>query len=61
VQRTVAGLRDLGVPIIYYANQGSALMQAVAELDVDVVGVDWRSPLARLARYWAVESHSGQS
>jgi uroporphyrinogen decarboxylase len=45
VQRTVAGLRDLGVPIIYYANQGSALMQAVAELDVDVVGVDWRSPL----------------
>jgi len=45
VQRTVAGLRDLGVPIIYYANQGSALMQAVAELDVDVVGVVWRSPL----------------
>ncbi|HEY4873254.1 MAG TPA: uroporphyrinogen decarboxylase [Steroidobacteraceae bacterium] len=45
VQRTVAALRDLGVPIIYYANQGSALMQAVAELDVDVVGVDWRSPL----------------
>src|SRR5580704_7304855 len=45
VQRTVAGLRDLDIPIIYYANQGSALMQAVAELDVDVVGVDWRSPL----------------
>jgi uroporphyrinogen decarboxylase len=45
VQRTVAGLRDLGVPIIYYANQASALMQAVAELDVDVVGVDWRSSL----------------
>jgi uroporphyrinogen decarboxylase len=45
VQRTVAGLRDLGVPIIYYANQASALMAAVAELDVDVVGVDWRSSL----------------
>jgi len=45
VERTVTGLRDLGVPIIYYANQGSALMQAVAELDVDVVGVDWRSSL----------------
>jgi uroporphyrinogen decarboxylase len=45
VQRTVAGLRDLGVPIIYYANQASALMRAVAELDVDVVGVDWRSSL----------------
>jgi uroporphyrinogen decarboxylase len=46
VQRTVAALRDLEVPIIYYANQGSALMQAVAELDVDVVGVDWRTSLA---------------
>jgi uroporphyrinogen decarboxylase len=46
VERTVTGLADLGVPIIYYANQASALMQAVAELDVDVVGVDWRSSLA---------------
>jgi len=46
VQRTVTALRDLEVPIIYYANQGSALMQAVAELDVDVVGVDWRTSLA---------------
>jgi len=46
VQRTVTALRNLEVPIIYYANQGSALMQAVAELDVDVVGVDWRTSLA---------------
>ena len=46
VRRTVTALRGLGVPLIYYANQGSALMQAVAELDVDVVGVDWRSSLA---------------
>lgn len=45
VHRTVNALRDLNVPLIYYANQGSALMRAVAELDVDVVGVDWRSPL----------------
>jgi uroporphyrinogen decarboxylase len=45
VQRTVAGLRDLGVPMIYYANQACALMQAIAELEVDVVGVDWRSSL----------------
>jgi len=44
-QRTVKALRNLGVPIIYYANQGSALMQAVAELDVDVVGIDWRSSI----------------
>jgi uroporphyrinogen decarboxylase len=46
VERTVKALRDLDVPLIYYANQGSALMQAVAELDVDVVGVDWRSALS---------------
>ena len=30
------------MPLIYYVNQGAALMQAVAGLDVDVVGVDWR-------------------
>ena len=29
-------LRALGVPIIYYANQGSALMEEVRALDVDV-------------------------
>jgi len=46
VERTVKALRDLDVPLIYYANQGSALMQAVAGLDVDVVGVDWRSSLS---------------
>jgi uroporphyrinogen decarboxylase len=50
VRRTVSALRDVGVPIIYYANQASALMQAVAELPVDVVGVDWRSPLGESRR-----------
>jgi uroporphyrinogen decarboxylase len=50
VRRTVSALRDVGVPIIYYANQASALMQAVAELPVDVVGVDWRSPLGENRR-----------
>jgi uroporphyrinogen decarboxylase len=45
VRRTVAQLRKTGVPLIYYLNQGSHLMRAVAGLDVDVIGVDWRSPL----------------
>jgi uroporphyrinogen decarboxylase len=45
VRRAVAGLRECGVPLIYYVNQGSALMECVADLDVDVIGVDWRSPL----------------
>ncbi|HTB65167.1 MAG TPA: uroporphyrinogen decarboxylase family protein, partial [Steroidobacteraceae bacterium] len=43
-------LRTLGVPLIYYANQGSALMEEVRALDVDVIGVDWRSPLGVVRR-----------
>ena len=50
VRRTVAGLRNLSVPLIYYVNQGSALMESVASLDVDVIGVDWRSPLGLVRR-----------
>ena len=51
VRRTMAKLRQqTDVPLIYYVNQGSALMQSVADLDVDVIGVDWRSPLSECAR-----------
>src|ERR1700761_3592511 len=51
VKRTMAALRKrTNVPLIYYVNQGSALMQTVADLDVDVIGVDWRSPLSECAR-----------
>jgi len=50
VRRTMAGLRGTGVPLIYYVNQGSALMESVADLDVDVIGVDWRSPLGAVRR-----------
>jgi uroporphyrinogen decarboxylase len=50
VRRTLAALRDVGVPLIYYVNQGSALMESVAGLDVDVIGVDWRSPLHLVRR-----------
>ncbi|HEY7965345.1 MAG TPA: uroporphyrinogen decarboxylase [Steroidobacteraceae bacterium] len=50
VARTFAALRPLGVPLIYYANQGAALMPAVAGLDVDVVGVDWRCGLSEVRR-----------
>ena len=50
VRRTAAALRRTGVPLIYYVNQGSALMPAVAQLDVDVVGVDWRSGLSEVRR-----------
>ncbi|MBV8855247.1 MAG: uroporphyrinogen decarboxylase [Sinobacteraceae bacterium] len=46
VHRTVNALRKVtDVPLIYYVNQGAALMQSVRQLDVDVIGVDWRAPL----------------
>jgi uroporphyrinogen decarboxylase len=50
VRRTMAALRSTGVPLIYYVNQGSALMESVSGLDVDVIGVDWRSPLSAVRK-----------
>ncbi|MGH8267705.1 MAG: uroporphyrinogen decarboxylase [Steroidobacteraceae bacterium] len=50
VQRAVSALRPCGVPLIYYVNQGASLMSAVAGLEVDVVGVDWRSSLKDVRR-----------
>jgi len=51
VRRTMTALRKrTDVPLIYYVNQGSALMETVADLDVDVIGVDWRSPLSQVSR-----------
>jgi uroporphyrinogen decarboxylase len=51
VRRTMAALRaTTDVPLIYYVNQGSALMESVADLDVDVIGVDWRSSLKTVRR-----------
>jgi len=50
VRRTVARLRSAGVPLIYYVNDGAALMSTVAGLDVDVIGVDWRLDLGAARR-----------
>jgi len=46
VKRTVAGLKNVGVPLIYYANNGGSVLDQVATLDVDVAGIDWRTPLS---------------
>jgi uroporphyrinogen decarboxylase len=49
VRRTMAALRrQTQIPLIYYVNQGSALLELVAGLDVDVIGVDWRTPLGKV-------------
>jgi len=50
VRRAAAALRRLDVPLIYYVNQGATLMPAVAGLEVDVIGVDWRSELSQVRR-----------
>jgi uroporphyrinogen decarboxylase len=48
--RTLNALKSLGVPLIYYANQSAALLEEIALLDVDVVGIDWRTPLGHARR-----------
>jgi uroporphyrinogen decarboxylase len=50
VKRVLAGLKNVGVPLIYYANDGGSLYGSIAQLDVDVVGVDWRTPLSAARR-----------
>ena len=49
-RRTLAVLRSCGVPLIYYLNQGSALLERLATLEADVIGVDWRTPLGAVRR-----------
>jgi uroporphyrinogen decarboxylase len=46
VKRIVAQLADLDVPLIYFANNCWTVLDLVAELDVQVVGLDWRGSLA---------------
>jgi uroporphyrinogen decarboxylase len=47
VRRTIEGLRDLGLPLIYFPNQGSTLLEDSALAGADVLGIDWRLPLSR--------------
>ncbi|HEX9799836.1 MAG TPA: uroporphyrinogen decarboxylase [Thermoanaerobaculia bacterium] len=47
VRRILAELAPLGVPTIYFPNQGATLLDQLRGLPVDVVGVDWRLPLSR--------------
>jgi uroporphyrinogen decarboxylase len=49
-RRTFAQLRRTtpGVPLIYYLHGGAHLVHTLADLDADVIGVDWRSPLSQV-------------
>jgi len=46
VRRTLAGVKDLGVPLIYFPNHGATLLADAADSGADVLGVDWRLPLS---------------
>ncbi|HEY8924449.1 MAG TPA: uroporphyrinogen decarboxylase [Polyangia bacterium] len=49
----IAALRTAGVPIIYFGNGATTILDRIAALGADVYGIDWRLPLdearARLA------------
>ncbi len=47
VRRVMESLRPLGVPLIYFPNQGATLLETVRGCGSDVVGIDWRLPLSR--------------
>ncbi|MCA0199928.1 MAG: uroporphyrinogen decarboxylase [Proteobacteria bacterium] len=46
VKRIFEGLKDLDVPLIYFANNCGTMLDIISELPVHVVGLDWRVPLA---------------
>ena len=50
VHAMVDGVRDLGVPIIYFVNGAPHLLEAAAGAGSDVLGVCWRTPLDEVAR-----------
>ncbi len=49
VRQLVAGVRDLGVPVIYFVNGGPHLLEAAATSGADVLGLCWRTPIDEAA------------
>jgi uroporphyrinogen decarboxylase len=45
VRQIVAGVRDLGVPVIYFVNGAPHLLEAAASAGAEVLGLCWRTPL----------------
>lgn len=45
VRAIVAGVRDLGVPVIYFVNGAPHLLDAAATSGADVLGLCWRTPI----------------
>lgn len=46
VGRLIAGVADLGVPVIHFGTGTAGLLEAMAEAGGDAIGLDWRVSLA---------------
>jgi uroporphyrinogen decarboxylase len=42
----VKNVREMGVPVIYFGVDTASLLPAMRETGADVIGLDWRTPLA---------------
>lgn len=49
VKQIVDGVRNLGVPIIYFVNGAPHLIEAAASAGAEVLGVCWRTPIDHVA------------
>jgi uroporphyrinogen decarboxylase len=49
-RRLLEQTADLNVPRIYFANNGSHLLHDLSDMPCEVIGLDWRSDLARAAQ-----------
>jgi len=45
-KKVISKLKRKGIPVIYYLNNGSYLAHHLEELDVDVIGIDWRQDIS---------------
>jgi uroporphyrinogen decarboxylase len=45
VRSVVERLKPLGIPLIYFANDGGSLLHDASTLGAECLGVDWRTPL----------------
>jgi len=46
----IAGLRQTGLPIIYFANNGATLLDLSVSSGADVIGLDWRINIGEAVR-----------
>lgn len=48
LRRVVAGLREAGIPVIYYVNGAGPHLGTMLETGADCLGVDWRVDMAQV-------------